>query len=271
MYFKMDHIAQTLPLEGGCNFRDLGGYRTGGGRAIRGGQLFRSGVMAYLTPGDHHLLSRIGIRAVCDLRWPDERSREPTRWLNSADAPQVLRWSDVHGEAAARRLSGKKSAAETRAAVIDFYHGMHQWMRPRLRGLFDCLTTGDMPVVFHCSAGKDRTGLAAALVLSALGVPREAILIDYALTNKIDLEQFIRSRRRSMLGLGNPSYPLLTMPEEARKVLLAADTEYLLAGFAGIEKTYGSIDGYLQVELGVTARERDRMRDALLLDCPVEA
>ncbi|HEX2493318.1 MAG TPA: tyrosine-protein phosphatase, partial [Steroidobacter sp.] len=83
---------RVLAFEGGCNFRDVGGYRTHDGGQVRWGKVFRTGVLSYFTVNDHAALLRLGVRAICDLRRAEEREREPTRWPD-ADA-QALYWED---------------------------------------------------------------------------------------------------------------------------------------------------------------------------------
>lgn len=258
--------SRLISLEGGCNFRDLGGYETTDGRRVRQGHLYRSGVLAYFTPRDHKTLSQLGIRAICDLRRDEERLHEPTKWPNATDV-ELLHWDDERDHTSTSKLYGKRTSADTRAAMLELYRGMPLWLDLRLRGLFECVAAGGVPMLFHCSAGKDRTGLAAALLLSVLGVPRDTILADYAMTNEaVDLEQFLQLRRKSALGLGSLKHPLLEMPEEARGPMLRADTDYLAAALAQIESEYRSVDSYLSEALGVNETQREQLKGLLLTD-----
>ena len=258
--------SRLIALEGGCNFRDLGGYETRDGRRVRQGHLYRSGVLAYFTPKDHETLSQLGIRAICDLRRNEERLHEPTKWPNETEV-QFLHWDDELERTSTRKLYGGLTSADTRAAMLELYHGMPLWLHSRLRGLFECVATGVVPMVFHCSAGKDRTGLAAALLLSVLGVQRDTILADYAVTNEaVDLEYFLRLRRKSALGLGSVKHPLLDMPEEVRGPMLRADTDYLATALAQIEREYRSVDAYLSEALGVNETLREKIRGLLLIE-----
>lgn len=258
-------LQRVLVLEGGCNLRDLGGYRTTDGRRVREGVLFRSGVLSYFSPNDHPHLERLGLRAICDLRRADEREREPTRW--PANIPTTF-WELGDQLTAAQQsgaLEGSTDGAHARTLMIEAYRTMPSWLRPHLRGVFGCLIKGDVPLLFHCAAGKDRTGLCAALVLHGLGVPRETIYQDYELTNRaVDLHAFLVKHGRARLGVTSAKHPLETMDADVRAALLAADKAYLSAAFEEIEKDHGSIDSYVRDILGVSDREKEQLRDALL-------
>ena len=203
-----------LHLEGGCNFRDVGGHATADGRTVRWGQAIAAGVLRYFTPADAERLSRLGVRAICDLRRADEREREPTRW----PTPDVttLTWEDggehapaVTGGFAPRR---QLDAEGMRTAMLNMYRGLPRWMAPRVRGLFECVAYDRMPVVVHCSAGKDRTGFAVAMLFAAIGVSVETLMQDYLYTNEVgNFEEFVQRRRRALLGVTDDRHPLLRM------------------------------------------------------------
>ncbi len=257
--------ARVLALEGGCNFRDLGGYTTVDGARLRTGRLFRSGVLAYLTPTDQARLGALGVRTIVDLRRRDEREQEPTRWPDRL--VRVLSRDDPGDRSALQGLDGgqPRTAEDMRAAMSALYRGMPAWLGGRLTVLFRALAAGSLPLVFHCSAGKDRTGFAAALVLALLGVPRSTIVADYALTNQaVDFEAFLEAQRASRLGLSGSGHPLLTLEPEARQAMFRADTEYLESAMQAISEEYGSIETYLRVALGVDAAQRERIREQLL-------
>jgi protein-tyrosine phosphatase len=142
-------------------------------------------------------------------------------------------------------------------AMIDLYRALPTWMASRIRGMFECVASGSVPIVVHCAAGKDRTGVAIAVLLSAIDVPRQTAIEDYLLTNDAgDFEQFLRSRHDSQLGLTDVNHPLLLMPEDIRRVLFSAERAFLQAAFESIDEA-GGLDRYLERTVGVSAEVRD--------------
>jgi protein-tyrosine phosphatase len=255
---------RILNLEGGCNFRDLGGYRTRGGRELKWGMVYRTGVLSYFTPSDEPYLSQLSVRAICDLRRLDEREREPTRWPDSRT--QHLSWDDGSAPPAIRKFAPNhpNTAAGMHAVMLDLYRALPEWMAPRLRGMFERIAAGDVPLLVHCAAGKDRTGIAIALLLAVLDVPHQTIVDDYLLTNTAgDLEQFILTRHEAQLGIAIANHPLLTLPEDIRRVLFAAHQDYLQAAFDQMELDHGGIDGFL-THHGIDAAMRSKTQAALL-------
>jgi len=259
-----DDTARVLPLAGGCNFRDLGGYRTADGRTVRLGRLFRSGVLSYLTEEDAASLERLGVRVICDLRRPDERLREPTAWPHPVE---ILDWQDGPDveRAGGLDLEGIVSADDAQARIVDLYRAMPGWLSGRVAALLRRVASGDLPLVFHCAAGKDRTGFCAAIVLHCLGVPRETILADYDLTNSaVDLMAFVRRRYQATMGLTDSAHPLRSLNADVLRALLLADGAYLAAAFGRIETDHGSIDRYVRDAVGLDDDALDAIRQECL-------
>lgn len=255
---------RVLSLTGGCNFRDIGGYRTRYGQHVRWGQVFRAGVLTYVTPEDHRCLTPLGIRTICDLRRADERSKEPTAWPDSS--ARTLHWDDESDTRTLRKYAAERSATAEGMfdAMLALYRGLPSRMSSRIGGLMSSIIEGHVPLIVHCAAGKDRTGFAIAVLLAALEVPREVIVEDYVLTNEVgNFEAFIRGREHAELGLADEKHPLLAMPAEIRRVVFSADPRFLDSAFAAIDEA-GGLDVYLQDSVGIDAKMREKLCAALL-------
>lgn len=265
--FMVNGGGRVVALEEGCNFRDLGGYKAKDGREVKRGTLYRSGVMAYFTEADKTLLAQLGIKTICDLRRSEERDTEPTAWPVNTDV-NIVHWDDEIEFVGTSGLSWRNvsSGDEAREVMLEFYRGMPAWLENRLRGVFSYVLADDLPLLFHCAGGKDRTGLTAALVLHCLGVPREVILEDYQLTNTaIDMEQFMRSKAKAQMGLADNAHPMLKMPQDVRRAMISANAEYLSASLNHIDSEYQSIDNFLYQRLGVTDALRLQLQQRLLV------
>lgn len=251
---------RVLPLEGGRNFRDMGGYATADGKRVKWGKLFRSGSMAGLTPADYRYLSGLGIKAVCDLRTEQERSAEPNKWVQAAKIDYWTRdYTESGGDLGSLLISGA-TRDKLREAMIATYRALPVEQAPAYREIFLKLAAGEIPLAFNCSAGKDRAGTAAALILSALGVPDETVFADYAMSDKILDFNAMLTDPKAAQALG----PLAKLPRDVLAPLMASDPAYIRAAFATIREKYGSVTGYLNKELGIDDAQLAKIRGALL-------
>jgi protein-tyrosine phosphatase len=253
-----DHTRRHVGLDGGFNFRDLGGYATEDGRRVRWGKIYRSGMMNHLSDIAHARMAQLGIRYICDLRTTREQREAPTQW-KAAGVKDYWSRDYEHSDADLRRMmSGKGfTADESYAMMKSNYRTLAYEQAEAYRQLFHRISEGNVPAIFNCSAGKDRTGVAAALLLSLLGVPRETILDDYELTNETiarDL-QTLRARGRLLVEWSE---------HEALKPMIRADRDYLLQMFDAVEEKNGSVEKFLHDELGVDSRRRDAIRTEML-------
>jgi protein-tyrosine phosphatase len=246
-------------LEGACNLRDLGGLPVVGGGVLRHGVLFRSGVLTYLTDADHAALEPLGLRAIVDLRRTDEIAAEPTRW------PRPVRIvSFVEDASIARAQAGAPwEKVTSREGILQImrsaYQSMTEWLKPHLGAIFQLLAEEETPLLFHCAAGKDRTGFCAAVVLLGLGVAPDAVREDYELTNTFDLASF-SARRGTGLGVTRRT----EMVPEVEAALLRADPDYLRAGLEQIAARFGTVEGYLRDAVGVDDATLTRVRSRLI-------
>ena len=247
----------TLQLSGATNFRDLGGYAGDAGRRVRHYRLLRSDHLANLQAHDLSLLAeRLGHRLrVLDLRGAAERETAacviPTATVHSLPIEPTIVQKLTDLLEAGHRIT----AADTVALMQETYRGFVRSNTPRFASLFaHVLDEHEAPLVFHCTAGKDRTGFAAALILRSLGVSEEDVMHDYLLTNE---------------RLAMPDASRHGLTPEVGAVLWRVQPEFLHAAFEAVEADYGGLEGYLREGLGLGAAERERLR-RLYLEHPAD-
>jgi protein-tyrosine phosphatase len=235
-----------LRLDGGRNFRDLGGYTTADGRRVRAGTLYRSGAPIGLTDADRRRIDALGIRRIIDFRSVEERAREPGSWPVGADVA-VLEWEySLDPDDYSGLTRAEATAAELDELMCRFYREMPYRFTEQYAALFAALVAGHVPLAFHCAAGKDRTGIAAALLLTALGVARENVIEDYLVSNAM----LDPSR------LGRPPH----MPPSVFNIVARVDESWLEAAFEQIERQDGSIESFLERRLGVAPDQVRELR-----------
>ncbi|MEM5518034.1 tyrosine-protein phosphatase [Henriciella sp. AS95] len=257
---------RLLPLEGGRNFRDLGGYKTSDGRSVKWGKLYRSGVMDGLTDQDYDYLSGLGIQVICDFRTAHERAEEPTEWR--AGEIEYLTFPDPEEGDSMGLMAIFQNPDATPEMVsqnmAQSYAGIAADQAPAYREMFDRLAAGEIPLAFNCTAGKDRTGIGAALLLTALGVPRDTVVADYALSEVyVDyMEEFVGDGQE--IPADSPYAFLAQLPPEMVAPLMRSDPLYIETALADIEETHGSVMTFLKEEIDVTDEELEAIREALL-------
>jgi protein-tyrosine phosphatase len=262
-------MERVIPLQRGMNFRDLGGYETHDGRRVRWRHVFRTGAMSSLTASDEQLVQGLGIRVICDLRTKGERQRGAVRWAGSEVSRLEWDYDPRHISLSDAESAAGVTPQAARDAVLAFYRKLPALFEQPYTGLFTQLAAGNTPLVFGCSAGKDRTGLAAALLLTCLGVRPEQIMADYTLTDQvIDLEQTLLRSKSSTIGFGDDHDYVLKMTPQARAPLLQTSPDYLEVAFDQICRDHGSVEAYLRNRLGVSDTAADNIRTHLLEDSP---
>ena len=255
-----------LTLEGTPNFRDLGGYKTEDGRFTRWGLIYRSGVLTYLTPPDYQYLNQLHIHVICDFRTSRENAVAPEIWIPGADVEHLhlpIGSSGKKGDATVQTLlAGHPTPEQLRTRMIAVYSGMAFKGAPQFAGLFAAMETGPLPVLYHCTAGKDRTGMFSAFLLLTLGVPEKTVLADYALTN-VYLQQGGEKAMRKMEHASADSTLAQLTPEESA-VLMAADPAYMQQTLKDIDAKYGSFAVYRREALHVSDADVEVLKRRLL-------
>lgn len=246
--------AADVRLEGAPNFRDLGGYRTADGHQVRTGLVFRSDHLATLTAADYARLAELGIAAVCDLRTDEERRQAPTRWQGPA-TPEFLEVprQSLGGAGTSTGLGPGASADAVLGFMRQAYADMVTSYAPAYRVAFRRLVTDSRPFLYHCTGGKDRTGVFSAVLLTLLGVPRDVVFEDYLLSNT-----------RSSAAKVQATADAMHLSPEAARALVGVDRSYLERALRTIDERYGSMDAYRRTMLGLSDDDVAQLRRRLL-------
>lgn len=252
--FSVTTANRNVRIRGIQNFRDLGGYETSDQKHIKWGMLYRSGKIDSLSHASFHKLKSIGIKTIIDLRTIDELQNVnhlqegfnvihiPISNQEVSHVLSCIRQGIIHGDTI-------RSVMEhmNKALAINF--------KREYRALIQTLLNEEnYPVVFHGAAGKSRTGVVTAIILSILNIDHETIIEDYKLSNRF---YNIRNASRYAYNLSNDSQEAITMIFSARR-------NFLEAAHKQIESEYGTVDNYVTKGLGLTQKEKEKLRSILL-------
>jgi len=244
-----NHPSRVVFLDGATNFRDLGGYPGHGGRPVRWRRLFRSDHLGALTEADKDVLAGLKLAKTFDFRGANERANA------SYELPGVAQHSLAIEPTVLERMRAMASDGHRITAPVvadlmkDLYRSLVNDQTRRFAQLFEHLLAEDVPVVFHCTAGKDRTGLAAALILLALGVSRPTVMQDYLLTNAL----FQHAPQDS------------DMPPDALAVLWRVQEGFLEAALQIVDADHGGVERYLDKRLGLSASALQTLAERYLI------
>jgi protein-tyrosine phosphatase len=253
---------RRLPFSGAKNFRDLGGYQTESGKTLRWGVLYRSDGLHALTSADQKLLLALSLDRIIDFRADWEKENRSDRLPVGMDIRQVEipildssteAWRDSNKEMAKslKNTDPYKHMIQTNIELgTRFTPEMKKFMQ-------EVFSAQGKPILFHCSAGKDRTGFAAAILLRMLGVSQETIMDDYLLTNQYLIPGYKWNLFFVRLLWGKVFL-------EKIKGFLAADASYLSAAFEAIDREYGSFENYTRDGLGLGEDDVERLKSLYL-------
>ncbi len=248
-----------VQLPTAVNLRDIGGYRTLDGRQVRSGLVYRAGSLADLSIADQQGLVDLGLRNVIDLRTPKELEQRPDR------LPRALQPGWVHVPVYVENNSSefvKRMVLHRGRVDRALAEGYCELIDRRAHVFGDILTRfsqpDGLPVLVHCTAGKDRTGIVVALLLLALGVPERDVVADYSFTNHHAVE-IRRASDHDMSRLKRIGFS-----EAAIQPLVVADPDNMRSMLAHLRAHYGDIRDYLTRQAGVSAATLERLRDLLL-------
>jgi protein-tyrosine phosphatase len=259
--YKQLAESRLLPLDGAGNLRDLGGYPTSDGRHVRRGVLYRSGHLHNLTDQDMKFLEGLKLSRIADFRGDTELSNEPDRVPETAI--HVRYTVDVAGTDLREKITGVIKG-ESELNFSDYILGVNREFASKYTPVFAAwiqdLARRDeaSPQIFHCTAGKDRTGYAAAVLLKILGVPMKIVLEDYLKTNEYTadfIEKTIRKVRTRTLFRNDG---------EMLRPLLEVEERYLQNAFNTIDEDWGEFDTYVSNGLGLAETDVQSLKKRFL-------
>lgn len=254
---------RKLPFDKAHNFRDIGGYETTQQQRVKWGLLYRADKLSSLSEEDIRYFQRLKIRRVVDFRSIEERESSPHSPELSAISRIEAMSVPVEAAEIERIISSLQQENVSPDSMSQFLVRANREMVEKhtpiyRRWMQSLLDSDNYPTVFHCTAGKDRTGFAAALLLSALDVPFEQIMEDYLATNAYTAQ---RVDDTLMLLADFPEYQV---PDEVVRTLFQVKPDYLNEAFKTINQHYGELQNYFEAGLGIGETQRAVLRQKLL-------
>ena len=249
---------RLLPMDGSHNTRELGGYKTTDGKTIKWGKLFRSDKLSDISSADQEYLQNLGIKKIVDFRSEQEKAEDPNiiptgiKYVEMPISVDGAMRSKI--EAVLKGETDRKVESFLIDANREFVTDYTDVYENFLRGLID----EDVPTLFHCTAGKDRAGFAAAITLIALGVSKADVINDYMKTNT-----FTQERIEEILG----QIELMSLYQadvEILRPLLGVEQIYIETAFKTAEEKYGSLENFIRVGLNISDADIKKLRNKFL-------
>lgn len=250
-------------LAGAPNFRDIGGWETSDGRRVRLGRMFRSGELSNLVEADLDVLRRLCVGCIVDLRSEKERSihisRLPDDLVTEHHHANITVDARVDGRPIFDLLRQCATPEDAAGFVRHTFTKLPALCGPALGHVAGILASGRAPILFHCTNGRDRTGVVAALLLALLGTSREGIVADFMLTNeRIDIEKVIANSIEVFSKAG------VEVDRRTMELVTLVRPQLIDALFEGIDADYGSLDNYFDT-FGIDALRRGTLRELLVV------
>ncbi len=243
-----DSTLRKVDLQGAVNFRDIGGYKTNDGKTIKWGKIYRAAEINKLTNQDALALEKRKITTDIDFRGLEESKKAPDALWNKANYIRCGAGSETNQN----WMQTLKSTVNGDSLMISYYQKIDS-LGLRYKTLFNVLLSQNEKdaIVYHCTAGKDRTGIATALVLYSLGVPKQTIWNDYEASN-----YYRQSDNNRMIQM----ITAFGVSKNVAESMITVKPSYLEATWQAITKQYGSIDAFLEKELGIGKKEKEILR-----------
>ena len=249
---------RLLPMDGAHNTRELGGYKTTDGKSVKWGMLYRSDKLSDISDTDQAYLRDLGIKKIIDFRSKEEKTEDPDiipKGINYVEMP-------ISVDGAMRSKIEAVLKGETNKDVKSFLIDANKEFVSNYTGVYEDflrnLIDDDGPTLFHCTAGKDRAGFAAAITLIALGVSKEDVINDYMKTN-----QFTKERIEEIIG----QIELMTLYQtdaEILRPLLGVEREYIETAFQTAEEKYGSLENFIRDGLNISDEDIQKLRNKFI-------
>ncbi|MBC2119681.1 tyrosine-protein phosphatase [Listeria marthii] len=250
---------RVLPLESVFNFRDMGGYESENGKHVKWGKLYRSSNLVNINEADAALLQKLHIKWICDLRSSSEVKAQPTPAIEGV-LNKHIPIGTAKNEETKLPVTDDKTIyeplmGESYRVFVQSVEGFKEIFTEVLED-----TKAGLPFVFHCTAGKDRTGVLGALLLTLLDVPEKTIFDDYAITNRY--QDDILKEMGGIVALFAGGAEKIDL--ETFRPMAEARPEYLEIAFDEMKKQYGSVADYLEKGIGITASEKAAFQKEML-------
>ena len=249
---------RKLSMDGSYNTRELGGYKTTDGKSVKWGVLFRSDKLSDISLEDQKYLKNLGIQRIVDFRSKTEKTEDPDK------IPDGMTYIEmpIEVDGAMRTKIEAILKGEINRNVKDFLIEANEEFIKNYSHIYSKflkdLAKEQKPTMFHCTAGKDRAGFAAAITLIAIGVSKEDAINDYMKTNEYTAERIDEMISKIEL------MSLYQTDGELLRPLLGVEREYLEAAFKTAENEYGSIENYIRSGLNISEKEIQQLKSFLL-------
>lgn len=252
---------RSLYLDNAINFRDIGGLKTTDGRYVKWGKIFRSAELKDLSDEDKQSFKDLHIKTIVDLRSDKEIEEAPDDYPENAGIHWIHNPLGVGNPAKMDSLFDiiRKADPESNVGadfMVDANRNFPTYGQECVKTTFDILLNNETPMVFHCTAGKDRTGYTSALILSALGVDRETITQEYLASNYYRFGENESSLKKAAQFYG--------IDHRVLRPMMDVRKEYIQAAFDVIDNQYGGVENYLKTEIGLTDNDLQALRNQYL-------
>lgn len=237
------------------NFRTVGNIKNSEGKTLKEGKLYRSGDLHKLKNSSFKELEKLGIKEIIDLRNSKEISQKPDHLPENMSYKNYSAFDDQGDQLSQAKklvLKGKVNGSDANKRMLDFYKDYVTENPEIIKKIITEILESDQPILYHCTAGKDRTGITTALILTILKFDKETIYNDYLLSNNFRKKLILK--RLNLANNLHFIYPKMDL--KVLEKLSWIESNYLDAAFDEIDKKYGSMDFYIQNVLQISEDKR---------------